>query len=43
ATALVGGLANVFIAYLNGTLDVSRDHLTAHCVRLVLGADALHS
>ncbi len=43
ATALVGGLANLFIAYLSGTLDVTRERLTAHCVRLVLGAEALHS
>ncbi|WP_199432234.1 TetR/AcrR family transcriptional regulator [Qaidamihabitans albus] len=43
ATALVGALANLFSAYLGGTLRVSRDRLTAHCVRLVLGANALHS
>ncbi|WP_277680732.1 TetR/AcrR family transcriptional regulator [Saccharomonospora azurea] len=43
ATALVGGLANLFVAYVSGTLDVSRERLTAHCVRLVLGAEALHS
>lgn len=43
ATALVGGLANLFTAYLDGTLDVSRDRLVSHCVKLVLGADALHT
>ncbi|WP_019814883.1 TetR/AcrR family transcriptional regulator [Saccharomonospora saliphila] len=43
ATALVGGLANLFSAYLSGAIDVPRERLTAHCVRLVLGADALHS
>ncbi|MEU3274995.1 TetR family transcriptional regulator [Saccharomonospora sp. NPDC006951] len=43
ATALVGGLANLFSAYLAGGLSVSRDRLVAHCVRLVLGANALHS
>ncbi|WP_197319328.1 TetR/AcrR family transcriptional regulator [Saccharomonospora sp. NB11] len=43
ATALVGGVANLFVAYLSGTLDVPRERLTAHCVRLVLGAEALHS
>ncbi|ASR36476.1 TetR family transcriptional regulator [Prauserella marina] len=42
ATALVGGLANLFSAYLAGGLTVSRDRLVAHCVRLVLGAEALH-
>lgn len=36
ATALVGALANLFIAYLSGTLDVSRERLTDHCVRLLL-------
>lgn len=36
ATALVGALANLFIAYLNGTLDASRERLTDHCVRLLL-------
>lgn len=43
AIALVGALTNLFIAYLNGTVAVSRDRLVAHCVRLVLGANALHS
>jgi len=40
AVGLVGALGNVFIAYLNGTLQVSRERLVAHCVRLVLGADS---
>jgi AcrR family transcriptional regulator len=35
---LVGALGNVFIAYLNGWLNVPRDRLIAHCVRLLLGA-----
>lgn len=43
ATALVGGLANLFTAYLDGTLEVDRERLIAHCVKLVLGIDALHS
>ncbi|MBB3051094.1 AcrR family transcriptional regulator [Prauserella isguenensis] len=43
ATALVGGLANLFTAYLDGTLDVGRERLVGHCVKLVLGIDALHS
>jgi AcrR family transcriptional regulator len=42
AIALVGALANVFIAYLNGSLAVGRERLIGHCVRLVLGADARH-
>lgn len=36
ATALVGALASLFIAYLNGTLDAARERLTDHCVRLLL-------
>ncbi|WP_020673649.1 TetR/AcrR family transcriptional regulator [Amycolatopsis nigrescens] len=42
AIGLVGALANLFIAYLNGTLVVSRDRLVAHCVNLLTRADALH-
>ncbi|MDT7729406.1 MAG: hypothetical protein QOI21_5982 [Actinomycetota bacterium] len=40
AIGLVGALGNVFIAYLNGSLKVSRERLVSHCVRLVLGADS---
>ncbi|PXY22362.1 TetR/AcrR family transcriptional regulator [Prauserella muralis] len=46
ATALVGGLTNLFTAYLGGTLHVGRERLVAHCVRLVLssaGYPAPHS
>ena len=43
AIGLVGALGNVFIAYLNGSLKVSRERLVAHCVRLVLGADSTRS
>jgi AcrR family transcriptional regulator len=43
AVGLVGALGNVFIAYLNGSLKVSRERLVAHCVRLVLGADSTRS
>ncbi len=38
---LVGALSNVFIAYLDGSLRISRERLVEHCVRLVLGADEL--
>jgi|SRR5436305_4767218 len=41
AIGLVGALSNVFIAYLEGSLRVTRERLVAHCVRLVLGADDL--
>jgi len=43
AVGLVGALGNVFIAYLNGSLKVSRERLVAHCARLVLGADSTRS
>jgi AcrR family transcriptional regulator len=41
SVGLVGALSNVFIAYLDGSLRVSRERLVEHCVRLVLGADRL--
>jgi AcrR family transcriptional regulator len=40
AIGLVGALTNVFVAYLDGSLQVSRERLVAHCVKLVLGADS---
>lgn len=40
AIGLVGALTNLFIAYLNGTLDVTREHLVAHCVRLLIRSAA---
>lgn len=42
AIGLVGALANLFIAYLNGALDVPRDQLVEHCVHLVLSAASLY-
>ncbi|MGH3449389.1 MAG: TetR/AcrR family transcriptional regulator [Haloechinothrix sp.] len=38
ATALVGALTNLFITYLNGTLQVPRHRLVEHCVRMLLSA-----
>jgi AcrR family transcriptional regulator len=38
AIGLAGALGNVFTAYLDGSLDVSRERLVAHCARLVLSA-----
>lgn len=38
ALGLVGALANLFTAYLGGTLQVSRDRLIAHCVTLLARA-----
>ncbi|OZM72428.1 TetR family transcriptional regulator [Amycolatopsis antarctica] len=43
AIALVGALTNLFVAYLDGRLDVTRGRLVAHCVRLVVGANSLHT
>ncbi|MDV6014603.1 TetR family transcriptional regulator [Haloechinothrix sp. LS1_15] len=42
ALGLVGALANLFIAYLNGSLAVSRDQLVDHCVHLVLSSASLY-
>ena len=36
AIALVGALTNLFVSYLGGNLDVTRERLTDHCVRLLL-------
>lgn len=36
AIALVGALTNLFMAYLGGTLPVTRDRLAEHCVRLLV-------
>ncbi|SFI56278.1 DNA-binding transcriptional regulator, AcrR family [Amycolatopsis sacchari] len=38
ALGLVGALANLFTAYLAGTLAVSRERLIAHCVHLLARA-----
>jgi AcrR family transcriptional regulator len=40
AIGLVGALSHVFVAYLEGSLAASRERLVAHCVRLVMSADA---
>lgn len=37
---LVGALTNLFVAYLNGALGVSRDDLIGHCVRLLSKTEA---
>src|SRR5690348_2564552 len=36
ATAVIGALANLFIRWLDGTLDVDRAELTDYCVRLLV-------
>lgn len=36
ASALVGALTNLFVSYLGGNLDVTRERFTDHCVRLLL-------
>lgn len=41
ATALIGALANLFIRWLDGTLDVDRAELTEYCVRLLVTATDL--
>jgi AcrR family transcriptional regulator len=39
AVGLVGALFTLFIGYLDGTIDVSRDRFVAHCVRLLTKAN----
>jgi AcrR family transcriptional regulator len=41
ATALIGALANLFIRWLDGSLDVSRRALRDYCVRLLVNAGDL--
>ena len=41
ATALIGALANLFIRWLDGTLDIDRAELTDYCVRLLVTATEL--
>ncbi len=41
ATALIGALANLFIRWLDGTLDIDRGELTDYCVRLLVTATEL--
>ena len=41
ATALIGALANLFIRWLDGTLDLDRAELTDYCVRLLVKATDL--
>jgi AcrR family transcriptional regulator len=38
ATALIGALANLFIRWLDGTLDIDRAQLSEYCVRLLVSA-----
>ena len=38
ATALIGALANLFVRWLDGSLDVSRRRLRDYCVRLLVNA-----
>ncbi|MCW2496887.1 MAG: transcriptional regulator [Jatrophihabitans sp.] len=41
ATAIVGALTSLFVRWLDGTLEVDRDTLSAFCVRLLLTAASL--
>ncbi|MDT7600721.1 MAG: hypothetical protein QOK26_2798 [Pseudonocardiales bacterium] len=38
ATALIGALSNLFVRWLDGTLEASEQELTDYCVRLLLAA-----
>lgn len=41
ATALIGALSNLFVRWLDGTLEASEQELTDYCVRLLLAAAPL--
>ncbi|MDT7589777.1 MAG: hypothetical protein QOE32_7327 [Pseudonocardiales bacterium] len=41
ATALIGALSNLFVRWLDGTLEASEQELTDYCVRLLLTAAPL--
>ncbi|HEY2101598.1 MAG TPA: TetR family transcriptional regulator [Pseudonocardia sp.] len=41
ATALIGALSNLFVRWLDGTLETSEQELTDYCVRLLLTAAPL--
>lgn len=41
--ALVGALAHLYLAWIDGTLAVSRDRLIDHAVQLILLAAGIHS
>lgn len=43
AVGLVGSLTNLFISFLNGTLDVPRDRLVEYCVRMLLHSATIAS
>ena len=43
ATGYVGALLSLFHAFLSGQLDVTREQLVEHCVRLLLTAPRLES
>ncbi len=43
ATALVGGLAELLICWLNGDLDVPRERLINHCAALLVAAADVRS
>lgn len=40
ASSLVGALTYLFMSYLDGTLEVPRDRLIDHCVRMLVAAAA---
>jgi AcrR family transcriptional regulator len=43
ALALVGGLSELLVAWLDGRLDVSRERLVDHCVELFVAAASVRS
>lgn len=43
ATALVGAFAHLYLAWLDGTIEVSRERLIAHATELIMAVAGLHS
>lgn len=43
ATALVGALAHLYLAWLDGTIEVPRERLIAHAAELILAVAAVYS
>lgn len=43
AIALVGALAHLYLSWINGTLNVSRERIVRHASRLIVAAAGVHS
>lgn len=43
AVALVGALAHLYLGWIDGSLDISRERLVRHAARLIVAASGVHS